>query len=356
MKAACLAFRAPFCQRKAIPVSNASWSRYVVERFGGVEELQLRRGEPLPEPGAGEARVAVEASSVQFTDTIIRRGRYPDAGKPPLTVGYDFVGRVDALGSGVSEWAVGDRVADMCVVGGNATHVLRPAAALTRVPESLDAAEASALILSGVTAWQLLFRHARVQRDQRILVQGGNGAVGWFAVQFAREAGLRVWTTARSDHHAELRALDVTPLDYRDPGYPEKLRAETEGGVDWVVDGHGASGFRPSLSSLRRGGKLVFIGTSEAVNHGGSMILAGAKLLARNLIPWGPRISLYSVTSMRKRKPEWFKEDLTKLFDRLARRSVSVRIERRIGFAGVPAAHKDLERGGVSGKIVLVPD
>jgi NADPH2:quinone reductase len=97
---------------------------------------------------------------------------------------------------------------------------------------------------------------------------------------------LRVWTTARSDHHAELRALDVTPLDYRDPGYPEKLRAETDGGVDLVVDGQGASGFRPSLASLQRGGKLVFIGTSEAVNRGDSMIVTGAKLLARNLIPW----------------------------------------------------------------------
>jgi NADPH:quinone reductase-like Zn-dependent oxidoreductase len=195
-----------------------------------------------------------------------------------------------------------------------------------------------------------------MRRKLAPFVQGGNGAVGWFAVQFAREGGLSVWTTARSDHHAQLRALGVTPLDYRDPGYPENLRAQTNGGVDWVVDGHGANGFRPSLASLRRGGRLVFIGTSEAVNQGGSMIFAGAKLLAQNLIPWGPRISLYSVTTMRKRHPDWFKEDLAKLFEMLVRKNVSVRIDRRIGFAGVPQAHRDLERGGVSGKIVLVPD
>jgi len=335
---------------------SSSYSRCVLDRFGGTEVLRLQRDGLLPSPEPGELRIRVEASSVQFTDTIIRRGRYPDAGKPPLVVGYDFVGRIDALGTGVSGWSVGDRVADMCVTGANASHIVRPAHDLTAVPDSLDAAEACALILSGVTAWQLLVRQARVARGQRILVQGGNGAVGWFTLQFALNAGLQVWTTARAEHHAALRALGATPLDYRDPNYPAQLRAETGGGVEWVVDGQGADGFRPSLACLRRGGQLVFIGTSEAVNHGQSMIATGAKLLARNLIPWGPRIRLYSVTAMRKRHPDWFKEDLAKLFDLLERKSVVVRIDRRIGFDAVPAAHRDLEQGRVSGKIVLIPD
>jgi NADPH2:quinone reductase len=336
--------------------SSGSFSRYVIDRFGGVEVLDLRRDGLLPSPAPGELRIRVEASSVQFTDTIVRRGQYPDAGKPPIIPGYDFVGRIDALGTGVSGWSVGERVADMCTIGANASHIMRSAQDVTRVPDSLDAAEACALILSGVTAWQLLVRHARVAREQRILVQGGNGGVGWFAIQFALNAGLQVWTTARVEHHAGLRALGATPLDYRDPNYPAQLRAATDGGVDWVVDGQGADGFRLSLACLRRGGKLVFIGTSEAVNHGRNMIVAGAKLLARNLIPWGPRIGLYTVTGMRKRHPEWFKEDLANLFDLLERKSVVVRIDRRIGFEQVPAAHRALEQGGVSGKIVLIPE
>jgi NADPH2:quinone reductase len=334
---------------------SGSFSRYVLDRFGGTEVLRLRRDGSLPSTEPGEVRISVEASSVQFTDTIIRRGKYPDAGKPPIIPGYDFVGRIDALGAGVSGWSVGDRVADMCVIGANASHIIRSAGDLTPVPDSLDAAEACSLILSGVTAWQLLVRHARVARGQRILVQGGNGGVGWFAIQFALSAGLQVWSTARAEHHPSLRALGATPLDYRDPNYPAQLRADTGGGVDWVVDGQGADGFRSSLACLRRGGKLVFIGASEAVNRGQSMIMNGAKLLARNLIPWGPRISLYTVTGMRKRHPEWFKEDLAQLFDMLERDRVVVRIDRRIGFEEVPAAHRDLEQGGVSGKIVLVP-
>jgi NADPH:quinone reductase len=99
----------------------------------------------------------------------------------------------------------------------------------------------------------------------------------------------------------------------------------------------------------------VFIGTSEAVNQGRSMIGAGARLLARNALPWGPRVRLYSVTTMRKRQPGLFRADLAKLFDMLARREVVVRIERRIGFEQVPAAHAQLEQGGVSGKIILLP-
>jgi NADPH2:quinone reductase len=309
----------------------------------------------LPEPGPGEVRIAVEASSVQFTDTIVRRGKYPDAGRPPIVPGYDVVGRIDALGDGVRDWSLGDRVADMTMIGSNASHVVRDARGLVRVPESVDAAEAAALVLSGVTAQQMLFRQARVKPGQRILVQGGNGAVGWFAVQLAASQDVAVWTTARADHHPALRALGAHPVDYRDPDYPAAVREQTGGGVDWVFDGQGADGFRPSLACLRRGGKLVFIGTSAAVNAGHSMIAAGAKVLAKNLNPFGPRISLYSITTMRKRHPDWFKEDLAALFAQLERDELEVRIERRIGFAELPQAHQDLERGGVSGKIVLIP-
>jgi len=336
--------------------SPTSCTRYVIDRFGGVEQLRLVRGEALPVPGPGEARVVTQASSVQFTDTIIRRGKYPDAGKPPLTPGYDVVGTIDMLGPGVVDWSIGERVADMCTIGANASHVVLPVRGLTRVPAALDAAEACGLILSGVTAYQMLFRHARIARGSRVLIQGGNGGVGWFATQLAVSAGARVWATARPEHHAALRACGATPIDYRAPDYPTTLRQAAGAGMDWVFDGIGADDFRPSLAALARTGKLVFIGTSEAVNQGRSMIAAGAKLLLRNLLPWSPRISLYSVTGLRKRHPAWFQEDLALLFERLLQGTVQVRIDRRIGFEAVPDAHRALEHGGVSGKIILIPD
>ncbi|HJK97517.1 MAG TPA: zinc-binding dehydrogenase, partial [Polyangiaceae bacterium LLY-WYZ-14_1] len=254
----------------------------------------------------------------------------------------------------VEAWKAGDRVADLTVIGGNTSHLVRKAAGLVRVPEDVDAAEAVSLVLSGVTASQMLFRHARVARGARILIQGGNGAVGWFANQLAVQAGVDVWTTARPEHHERLRAIGTHPLDYRDPDYPAAIVEQTGGGVDVVFDGQGADRFRPSLASLKRGGRLVMIGASQAVNRGGSMIVAGAVVLARNLNPFGPRVSLYSITTTRKRHAAWFGEDLAQLFGMLQRRELDVRVERRIDYDQVAQAHADLERGGMSGKVVLV--
>lgn len=338
-----------------MPPSTAL-TRYLVRSFGGPERLELITDEPLPEPRAGEVCIQVEACSVQFTDTIIRRGFYRDAGRPPLTPGYDVVGRITKAGAGVTDFAVGDRVADLILIGGYASHVVRPTRTLVRVPESLDAAEASALILSGVTAWQMLTRHAHVAPEARVLIQGGNGAVGFFAVQFARQLGARVWTTARPAHHEALRALGAEPLDYRDAHYPERLREATGGGVDHVFDGEGADGYGPSLRCLRKSGQLTLIGASRAIQRGKSMYVAGARVMLRNLNPFGPRVSFYSITKLLARHPDWFKQDLASLFAQLSEGKIAVRIAERVGFAGVPEAHRALERGGVSGKIVLLPD
>ncbi len=146
--------------------------------FGGPEVLEVV-DDALPHPGPGEVRVRVEASSVQFTDTLIRRGIYPGLSeKPPLTPGYDLVGRVDEVGEGVDAWAVGDRVADLCQWGGNARFVVRPAAGLVAVPEAVDATAAVSLVLSWLTAYQAAFTVGRLQPGERLLVIGGNGAVG----------------------------------------------------------------------------------------------------------------------------------------------------------------------------------
>src|SRR5262245_48505525 len=150
-----------------------------VRRFGGPDELEVIDA-PLPEPGRGEVRVRVLASGVEYTDVVIRRHLYPQTmlRRPPFVLGYDLVGEVDALGKGVSGFKLGDRVADMTVLGSNASYRLLRADHLTRVPPGVDAAEAAALILSWTTAYQLLHRTAHVQRGQRVLVHGAAGAVG----------------------------------------------------------------------------------------------------------------------------------------------------------------------------------
>ena len=150
-----------------------------VRRFGGPDELEAVDA-PLPTAGRGEVRVRVLASSVQYTDVLIRRHLYPQTmhRRPPFVMGYDVVGEIDQLGEGVDGLQIGDRVADMTVVGSNTDYRTLWANDVAHVPVGVDAAEAATLILSWTTAYQLLHRAARVQRGQRVLVHGAAGAVG----------------------------------------------------------------------------------------------------------------------------------------------------------------------------------
>ena len=161
--------------------------------FGDADAMQVV-DTPLPTARRGEVRVRVLASSLQYTDVLIRRHLYPQtaAQRPPFTMGYDVVGEIDQLDDGVRGFQVGDRVADMTVVGSNAAYRTLRADHLTRVPPGVDAAEAATLILSWMTAYQLLHRAARVQRGQRVLVQGAAGAVGQALLVLGRLAGLEV--------------------------------------------------------------------------------------------------------------------------------------------------------------------
>ena len=128
-----------------------------VRRFGGPDGLEVVNT-PLPTAGRGEVRIRVLASGLEYTDVVIRRHLYAQtaARRPPFVLGYDVVGEIDQLGDGVSGFQLGDRVADMTVLGSNATYRTLRASDLTRVPVDVDAAEAAALILSWTTAYQLL--------------------------------------------------------------------------------------------------------------------------------------------------------------------------------------------------------
>ena len=183
--------------------------------FGDPERLEVVDA-PLPSAGLGEVRVRVLASSLNYTEVLIRRHLYPQTmrRRPPFVLGYDAVGEIDQLGDGVSGFQLGDRVADMTVVGSNATYRTLRANDVARVPVGVDAAEAATLILSWTTAYQLLHRAARVQRGQRVLVHGAAGAVGQALLALGRLAGLELWGTARGEHMARVRELGATPIDY----------------------------------------------------------------------------------------------------------------------------------------------
>src|SRR5215472_8865870 len=233
-----------------------------VRRFGGPDGLEVVDA-PLPTAGRGDVRVRVLASSMEYTDVLIRRHLYPQTGlrRPPFVLGYDVVGEIDQLGAGVSGFRLGDRVADMTVVGSNAAYCSLRADHLARVPAGVDAAEAAALILSWTTAHQLLHRAARVQRGQRVLVQGAAGAVGQALLVLGKMAGLELWGTTRGAHAGLVRGLGATPIDYQREDFTRVL----PGGFDIVFDSIGEDGYRRSFAALKRGGLLCAYGYSAGV-------------------------------------------------------------------------------------------
>ena len=171
-----------------------SQKRVVITRFGGPDVLAVEDA-PIPTPGAGEVRLEVLATTASFTDTMIRSGNYPAVReKPPFSPGYDLVGRVDMLGPGVTGLSVGQRVADLTVFGANQQFVCCPAKGLVPVPNGLDDAEAVTLILSYLTAYQMMKRVARVKAGQRILVHaaGRRGRHGSLPARATHGAG-RCW-------------------------------------------------------------------------------------------------------------------------------------------------------------------
>lgn len=328
-----------------------------VSRFGGPDGLEVVEA-PLPTAGRGEVRVRVLASSLQYTDVLIRKHLYPQTARrrPPFVLGYDVVGEIDQVGVGVRDFHVGERVADMTVVGSDAAYRTLRADHLVRVPAGVDPAEAATLILSWTTAYQLLHRAAHVQRGQRVLVHGAAGAVGQALLTLGRMAGIEIWGTARAEHAPLVRELGATPIDYQHEDFTRVL----PDGFDVVFDGVGEEGFRRSFAALRRGGLLCAYGYSagvEAQRRMSTMMMWIARL---PLWRWshrdGKRGRFYSINMMRALHPAWFREDLGRLFEMLATGRIRPRVAERISFHEMKDAHRRLEEGRLQGKIVLCPD
>ena len=326
-----------------------------LSRFGGPEGLEVVDA-PLPAAGPGEVRVRVLASGLEYTDTLIRRHLYPQTAsrRLPFVMGYDVIGEIDQLGDGVSRFQLGDRVADMTVLGSNAAYRTLQASHLTPVPAGVDAAEAATLILSWMTAYQLLHRAAQVQRGQRVLVHGAAGAVGQALLVLGSMTGLELWGGAHGKHAALIREFGATPIDYK----REDFTRVVPGGFDVIFDGIGEDGYRRSFAALKPGGLLCAYGYSAGVQGQRrmlTMLMWIARLYLWSWLPGGKRAFFYSINAMRLRHPEWFKEDLNRLFALLASGAIQPRVAERISLDEVAEAHRRLEAGGLEGKLVLCP-
>ncbi len=329
-------------------------ARMVITSRGGPEVFKWVE-EGLPTPAAGQVRVKVIAAGVAFADILMRHGLYPATPAFPFAPGYDIVGEVDALGDGVSGFAVGQRVAALTMIGGYSRFTIVPTAQLVPVPDKLDPAEAVSLVLNYVTAYQMLHRVAKLQQGQRFLVHSAAGGVGTAALQLGKITGLEMFGTASKGKLELVTALGATAIDYRAENFAERIRQLAPEGLDAVLESVGGKTRTDSYRCLRRGGCLVCYGVSSAIEKGKlSAGLGFAWLGLMKLVPDGKQAVWFNVKSWCDAHPDWFRKDLSKLFGMLAARQIQPVIAARMPLREAARANELLEKAQVSGKIVLL--
>jgi NADPH:quinone reductase-like Zn-dependent oxidoreductase len=235
----------------------------VITRYGAPDVLEAR-DVPTPEPNAGEVRIAVRAAGVNFADVLARIGLYPDAPKPPVVVGYEVAGVVDAVGAGVTRVHPGDRVLALTRFGGYATHVVSPADFVFGLPDALSDAEGAALPVNYLTALIALYKLANVAPGETVLIHGAGGGVGIAALQLARLRRATIIGTASAMKHDALRAFGVEhAIDSRTADVTREVRNITNGrGADVILDPVGGKSFETSYRLLAPLGRLVMYGVS----------------------------------------------------------------------------------------------
>lgn len=229
---------------------------------GGPEALVVT-DLPDPEPAAGEVVLDVVATAVNRADTQQREGHYPPPPGASDVLGLECSGTVSALGEGVEGFVVGDEVCALLAGGGYAEKVAVPAGQVMPVPDGLDLVTAGALPEVACTVWSNLFMIAGLQRGETLLVHGGSGGIGTFAIQLAHALGSRVLTTAGREEKLEVcRSLGAdVGINYHEQDFVEAVAEATEGeGADVVLDHIGAAYLARNVEALATEGRLVVIG------------------------------------------------------------------------------------------------
>jgi NADPH:quinone reductase-like Zn-dependent oxidoreductase len=341
-------------------------TRIIVTHYGGPDALRVVE-EECPEPKDAEARVRVLAAGVSLPDVMAREGVHPETPPVPFTPGWDLVGVVDRLGVGISGIELGQIVAALPIHGAYAEFVCLPPRELVPVPSGLDAAEAVSLVLNYITAYQMLHRSARVKPGQRVLIHGAAGGVGSALLQLGRLAGLEMYGTCSSRGAPAVSDLGAIPIDYQHQDFVKEIHRLTSEGVDVVFDPIGGTHLWHSRKALRPGGRVVGYGNTTSLRGKG---LGSGRTGRRNrlhgipiyalyiaggwLLPGRKRVVPYSIQTLKRLRPAWFRQDLIALLDLLQQKKIKPIIAQRFPLAEARHAQELLEKGGVVGKIVLV--
>lgn len=319
----------------------------VIDSYGGAAAIRIADVAP-PAPRRGEIGIAVHAAGLNPADWKLAEGWLAPALTPafPYVLGFDAAGIVTAVGDDVAGHAIGDRVVVKTAVGrggagGCAGHVTVAAHLACPLPDTLSFAEAAALPTAGITAWEALFEAGNLRDGQCLLVNGGAGGIGSFAIQIARMAGARVAATASPVNHGYLRRIGAeAAIDYHnDVG--TAVHSHFGGRVDLLLDTVGQGALDRPLDLIRDGGRLVTIST---------LVTGEPRPAAEEAARRG--ISILTATSSREREGE----QLRQLVEALGAGRIHVPEIETSPLADIAAALARVKAGHVRGKIVMLID
>lgn len=329
----------------------------VITKHGGPEVLRVQDRPDPPPPGPGEVAVDVRAAGINFADTMARVGFYPDAPKPPMVVGYEVAGVVAAVGDGVDDVAVGERVLAGTRFGGYAERVVVGARDVVPLDERLTFEQGAAIPVNYATAWAGLVRYGSLEPGERVLLHAAAGGVGIAATQIARGIGAEVHGTASPGKHDAIRGFGVDVAhDYTKSDWHRDLPP-----FDVVMDAIGGASFRTSYDLLRPGGRLVAFGASSVMDGASRNLLQAAKTMIRM-----PRFNLVKQMSISKAViglnmlalwddagtlEPWIKP----LRDLIADGTVQPVVAEEFSFDRAADAHRMIAERRNVGKVVLVP-
>jgi NADPH:quinone reductase-like Zn-dependent oxidoreductase len=335
-----------------------------ISKAGGPEVLQIRDA-PDPAPAAGEVRIRVEASGVNFADIMGRMGLYPDLPRMPVVPGYEVSGRIDAAGSGIDADWVGRDVLALTRFGGYSELVCVPLNQVFPRPPALSAMEAAALPVNYFTAWQLIVVMGGLKRGETVLIHSAGGGVGIAATQIARHIGAKIIGTASAAKHVELRALGVDHLiDYTKEDFETRARAITGGrGVELILDPVGGESLKKGYRLLAPSGRLGIFGMSSAATGKSRDVLGMLRALSRT--PW---FQFNPVSLMNANKGVfgvnlghmWNEVDRIRgwadqVLDLASQGLLQPRIARAFSFEAAADAHHYVQDRRNIGKVLLIP-
>ncbi len=318
-----------------------------IPRYGGPEVLQVV-DKPQPTAGPGQILIEVKAAGINFADLMSRAGTYPPAPKPPFVPGMEAAGIVTAVGEGVTNYKAGDRVAAMTSAG-YAEYALADAATAAPLPDALGFAEATALLVQGLTAYGLLTHAVPAIQGKSVLVSAAAGGVGSLAVQLAKLLGAEtvIGLASSGSKRDQIKALGAdAAIDYTQPDWAEQVKAATGGkGVDVFLDASGDN-TNGALKPVAKGGYWVVYGAQSDPLVG----LSGEALMemlfnAQTIRGW----TLYELG------PDAIRAALTQLIGWAVGGQLTVLANDRFPLSKAAEAHRAIDTRKTTGKVVLEP-